>query len=333
MKIAAIVFAATAPLLLGQVSGSANRFSGPTLGFVPGSTANQLLLIRGIPGAARLSDSVSLENTITRTYLAPGHSYALAAQGAADPVAVIVLRGAEGIEANPVLAPMAGAMPRPDLVAFSPTGLSAALYSEERNSIQVFTGLPTSPHVAGQFSTLPFAARALAVSDDAQILLSADAAGTVYGLSSNSAAVPVYHASQVSALAFVWQSHDAVVCDPVLGSAVILQSGRLPVATFQAPSNDGCQPRATASTMDGKIILMACPAQRLIWSVDRALGSTNVYKINSSPIALDRLGRGDTFLTSPADDGGTYWLLTWHSGGPVMSFIGAAQSSAQGSHN
>jgi hypothetical protein len=331
MKRVAILFAATAMLVFGQVSGA--NFSGPVLGFVPGPTARELLPIRGIPGAARLGDPVSLPNTVTQTYLAPGHAYALAAQGEADPIALIVLRGAGALEATPTLTPISGAMAHPDLVAFCPNGGAAALYSEQRNSIQVFTGLPNAPQLLKQFSNVLLgAASALAVSDDARELLIADATGTVYAVASNGAPVAVYHASQVSALAFVSQSHDAIVCDPVLGSAAILQATST-VRMLQPPSNNGCQPRAAASSADGKTILIPCPAQHFIWSVDRASGETNTYGVKTNATALDRLGATDSFLLSPQDGNGTYWLLTWHADGPVLSFIGAAHAGAQGSGN
>jgi hypothetical protein len=321
MKSLGILFTATAAVVFGQVSGA--NFSGPVLGFVPGPSARELVPIRGIPGATRLGDPITLPNTVTQTYIAPGHAYALAAQGEADPIALIVLRGGGGLEVNPALTPISEAMAHPDLVAFSPNGGTAALYSEQANRVQVFIGLPNAPQLFKQFLNVSVAGgtRVLAVSDDAQALLTADMTGTVYAVSSNSAPVAVYHASQVSALAFVSQSHDAIVCDPALGSAVILQAST--VRTLSPPGNNSCQARAAASTRDGRTILIACPAQRLIWSVDRASGATNAYGLNTGVTALDRLGATDSFLLSPQDGNGTYWLLTWHADGPAISFIGA----------
>lgn len=330
MKRFAMVFAATAALLPASGSGPGNgpnRFSGPALGFVPAATATALQPILGIPGAARLGDPISLPNTVTQTYIAPGHSYALAAQGPAGPMALILLRSAAGIQTNPVLAPMPGVMAYADLVAFNPSGGAAALYSKQANRIQVFTGLPASPHLSEDTSNLQIGGDAglLALSDDAQCLLIADATGTVYALSPNTAPVPVFHSSQISALVFVSHSHDAIVCDPVLGSAAVLQvsTASAGVQTLQPPSNSSCQPRAAASTADGGTLLIACPAQHLIWSVDRASGSTNAYSVSNGPTALDSVGARDVFLMSPPDNG-IYWILTWRAGGPVASFIGAA---------
>lgn len=341
MRRLAIAFLAAAPLLLAQVpgtalGGSANGFSGPSLGFLPGSTPGELQPILGIPGAARLGDAISLPNTVTQLYLAPGHSYALAVQGPADPVASAILRVPAGIEASPRLAPLPGALAQPDLVAFSPAGQSAALYSQQANRLEVFTGLPNSPRLAQDISNVQLAGPLLklAISDDAQAVLVSDASGTVYTLSQNTAPRPVYHSSQISALVFISQSHDAVVCDPVLGAAALLQAVNSSPGIKMLPqaSNNGCQPQAAVSTADGKTILLACPAQHLIWWVDRASQSTNTFKINNSPATLDTVGGRDVFLMSPPDEG-AYWLLTWGPEGPATSFIAAARHTNQGPPN
>lgn len=325
MKLLALLFAATGALAFGQAAGTS--FSGPVTGFLPTQTPNELLPIRGVPGAARLGDAIRLPNTVTQIYLAPKQRYALAAQGETDPVALVVLRGAGGIEAAPILTPLSGAIAHPDLVAFSPNGGTAALYSGETKRIQVFAGLPGAPRLAQQVSDVSLAgsARALAVSDDAEAVLIADTTGTVYSVSSNGSPVAVYHASQVAALEFVSQSHDAIVCDPALGSAAILESGS--VRTVQPPSDAGCQPSAAASTADGKTMLIACPAQHSIWSVNLATGSTSVRIVNTGVTTLDRLGAADSFLMSPADANGTYWVITWQADGPATSFIGAARGN------
>jgi hypothetical protein len=331
MKRFALLFFAPAALLVGQASGTNGRFAGPTLGFVQGSAPSELQPILGIPGAARLGDPMLLPDSVTQTYLAPGHSYALAAQGSSAPLAVVLLRGSSGIAPNPTLVPIPGAMAHADLVAFSPTAAAAALYSQQSGEVQVFTALPNSPHLLRDISNVQIAgaAHALAVSDDAQSVLIADASGTVYALSANAAPAPVYHVSQVSALVFVSQSHDAIVCDPASGSAAIVSADGA-VQTLQPPSGNGCRPQAAASTTDGRTILMACPAEHLIWSVDRASGATSTYKVTTSPTALDNVGARDAFLISPADDGGTHWLLTWRPDGPVISFIGAPRRATQG---
>src|SRR5581483_4223107 len=181
-----------------STSGPSTQFGGPSLGFIPGGTPSELRPILGIPGAARLGVLISLPSTVTQLYLAPGHSYALAAQGTASPVAITILRTPAGVHSNPVLVPVPGAISRPELVAFSPTARSVAMYSQAANRLQVFTGLPNSPQLVADTTNvyLSDAPSKLAISDDAQGVLIADGSGTVYALS-GSAPAPIYHSSQV----------------------------------------------------------------------------------------------------------------------------------------
>lgn len=297
--------------------------SGPTLGFVPGPAPWQLQPILGIPGAARLGAPISLSNTITQLYLAPGQSYALVTEGPNDPAALVVLRANGVLEATPTPRPLAGAFARPDLVAFSPTGQSFALYSQRANQVQVFTGFPNFPYSTEDIGFMPKAVK-LAVSDDAQAIEMADEYGAVYPLAIAKPLVPVYHSSQIAALAFLPQTHDAIVCDPVAGTAALLQAGTQ-LKTLPQPATE-CQPQAANATADGSTILLACPVQHLIWSINRFSGVAETYKITNSPTALDSLAARNAFLMSPADGAGTYWLVTWQADGPVVSFIGTQGS-------
>lgn len=315
MKRLAIAFA-----IVGSLSAQTPNNAAPTLGFVPGPSSWQVQPILGIPGAARMGNPISLPSTVTQIYLPPGQAYAVAAQGPADPLALAMLRIANVLQANPSLTALPGALAKPDLVAFSPTGQSMALYSQEAGRVQVFTGLPNSPRLFQQISNVGPAAL-LAVSDDAQAVLIAEM-GTAYALSQSASAVPVYHTTEISALAFVPQTHDAIVCDPVANTGTVAQ----PVAGIRliSPPASACEPQGAAVTADGKTILLACPSQHLIWSIDRSSGSIDTHRVTYSPTGFNSLTLPDTFVMSPADTAGTYWLLNLQAGAPVASFIGAA---------
>ncbi len=160
----------------------------------------------------------------------------------------------------------------------------------------------------------------------------ADSSGTIYALSGNTAAFLAYRTSNVSALVFISQSHDALVGDPVLGTVAVVQAFNPTSGPKMLVPANGCQPQAAVSTADGKTILIACPAQHLISSINLASGSANAYQVSGSPSQLDAIGAHDTFLMSPPD-GKTYWLFTWQPDGPVLSFIGAAPQVSQGPGN
>lgn len=324
------VLAAVSPLF-------AQGSLGPSLGFVSSGTPAELQPIMGVNGSARLGDPLTLPDGLTQVYLAPGHSFALAAQGANSPVCLLMLRVAAAVQARPALTILPGSLAQPDLVAFSPTGSSAVLYSQTSSHLQVFTGLPNSPQISLNIEKVPLASNLskLAISDDAQILLAADASGLVYAISASNAPVPVFHSSEISALAFVSQSHDAVVADPVQGTITILQTSTAAaqVKLTLAPSVlDDCQPEAATSTADGTTILIGCPGQHAVLSIDHASGAVNGYKVSNTPSAFDSLAARDTFLMSPPENG-TYWLLKWQPSGPVISFVGAFRHLDEGPSN
>jgi hypothetical protein len=321
MRRLCISLLAAAALAFGQNS-PAN--SGPTLGFLPGPAAAQLQPILGIPGAARLGNPISLPQSVTQLYVAPGQNFALAAQGVANGVALVLLRVNGVMQTNLTLTPLPGALAKPDLVAFSPSGQSAALYSQAAGVVQLFSGLPASPQKSQQISGIE-AAELLAVSDDAQAVLISDGVGNAYALAQGQAPVPIYHTEIISALAFFPQSHDAILCDPYNGTAV---AGRATDGITIFPAPNTCQPQAATTTADGKTILLACPASHLIWSIDRASGSIGFHEVDNTPFGFASLGLRDTFLLSPADGDGTYWLLTLQNGETVTSFIAAPNAGA-----
>ncbi|MGI8959521.1 MAG: hypothetical protein ACR2IV_07150 [Bryobacteraceae bacterium] len=338
MKFLAFVFLGTAVTLLAQApnanSGSASGLSVPTLGFVAGQAPARLQPILGIPGSARFGSPLLLPSTVTQIHIAPGHAYALAEQGPGNPLGLILLQGITTQTRSLALTPIIDAIGQVDLLAFSPMGNSAVIYSRQTNQLQVLTGLPNSPqlYLNGLNLATPDAPQKMAVSDDAQAVLVSDAAGSVYSVSRNAAPVAVHHSPDISALAFVPRSHDSVICDRSLNTMSSLRNSNVTPVILGPATNDRCQPEAAASTADGKTILLACPAQRAVLSIDLASGATRVHNMANSPGALEPLGVRDVFLMSPPESG-TYWLFAWQPDGPVTSFVAAPRNASQGSGN
>ncbi|MGI9074529.1 MAG: hypothetical protein ACR2JB_25165 [Bryobacteraceae bacterium] len=328
---AAVTLSAQAPI---ANSGSTTGVSVPTLGFVASQAPARLQPILGIPGSARLGTPLLLPPTVTQIHIAPGHAYALVEQAPGNPLGLVLLQGITTQTRSLPLRPIVGALSQIDLLAFSPMGTSAALYSRQTNQLQVLTGLPKSPQLFLNVPNLaiPDGPQKIAVSDDAGAVLISDAAGSVYSVSQNAAPVPVHHSPEISALAFVAQSRESIVCDRTLNTMSFLRDANATPVALGPATDDRCQPEAAASTADGKTILLACPAQRAVLSIDRASGVTRVHNVSNSPGALEPLGVRNVFLMSPPE-GGTYWLFVWGPNGPVVSFVAAARTVSQGSGN
>jgi hypothetical protein len=338
MKLSAFASLAVATALCAQSqsanSGAAAGFSVPTLGFVSGQNPAQLQPILGIPGSARLGRPLSLPSTVTEIHIAPGHAYGLVQQGPSNPVAMVLLQAITSQTRKLPVSPIPGVISAVDLVAFSPTGTSAAIYSRQNNQLQVLTGLPSSPQIFLNASNvaIPTPVQKLAVSDDARSVLMSDASGSIYSISQNGAPLAVHHSPDVSALAFVARSHDSIICDRSLNTISILRnSAATPIALGPA-TNGTCQPEGAAVAADGRTILLACPAQHAVLSIDRGSSVAHLYNVQGTPSALDRLGVGDVFLMSPPDSG-TYWLFVWQADRPATFFVAAARNVSQGSGN
>jgi hypothetical protein len=338
MKFLAIAFLGAVITLFAQApnasSGSTTGVSVPTLGFIAGQAPARLQPILGIPGSARLGSPLLLPTSVTQIHIAPGHAYALVEQAPGNPFALVLLQGITTQTRNLPLHPIVGVIGQVDLLVFSPMGTSAAFYSRQTNQLQVLTGLPKSPQLYLNVPNLamPEGPQKIAVSDDAQSVLISDGAGSVYSVSQNAAPVPVHHSPEISALAFVAQSRESIICDRTLNTMSFLRdSNATPVALGPA-TNERCQPEAAASTADGKTILLACPAQHAVLSIDRASGVTRIHNVGNSPGALQPLGVRDVFLMSPPT-GGTYWLFVWGPNGPAVSFVAAAPNPGRGSGN
>ncbi|MBV8904518.1 MAG: hypothetical protein JOZ22_12870 [Acidobacteriia bacterium] len=320
MKLFALALAASASLLTAQVSGVSH--ASPRLGFVPGATPSELQPILGLPGATRLGDPISLPFP-AKLYLAPGHQYALAEQ--ADGVIGLIALRANQME--PALIALPGALQNPELIAFSPSGHAAILYSQSSNRLQVWNGLPTAPQLVQNISTVSLSdVHQAAVSDDAQIVLVGDESGNVDRVS-DTPAVPLYHAAHIASLGFGPGTHNAIIVDSGSNSVAIVDSATGRFEALPSPPNR-CEPDEAAATADGRTVLVACPAQRLVWSVNRDSGAINVTKIPVSPLQMDRLAARDTFLFSPPDEHGSYWMVSIHPDGLSLSFVGAHVSGA-----
>jgi len=335
MKFFAFAIIAVSTTLCAQAphgsGGNTTGFSVPALGFISGQAPAQLQPILGIPGSARLGSPLLLPSTVSGIHIAPGHAYALLQQGPSNPVSMVLLQGIAVQSQNVQLTPIPGTIGQIDLVAFSPIGTSAAIYSRETNQLQVLTGLPSSPRLFLNLSNVALAgaAQKLAVSDDAQAVLISDSAGSVYSVSQNGSTA-VHHSPDISALAFVTRSHDSIICDRSVNTIALLRDSIATPFALGPAMKDTCQPEGAASTADGKTLLLACPAQHAVLAVDSATGLTRTYNVAPSPTFLDRLALGDVFLITPAE-GGTYWLFVWQPSGLTASFIAAAPKGSQGS--
>jgi hypothetical protein len=194
----------------------------PVLGFVYAADISELRTILGIPGASRLSGPLALPSGVTNVIFAPGQQCALAEQANGAPIGVIAFPAA-----NPgPLVEIPNAIAHSDVVAFSPSGGNAAVYSVSEQRLQVITGLLSTPHVAREiaFGALPDVVQLLAIADDGITLLEGTVNNDVYILAEASGPQLIYSAESLGGMAFTPGSRDALVFDPSSGTLSLLQN-------------------------------------------------------------------------------------------------------------
>ncbi len=294
----------------------------PVLGYVTQSSGVRLRAILGVPGSAELSAALPLPGNVTRVYAAPGQAYALAERLGDDP-AVVALQSGNALPP----APLAGAIRLPDLVAFSPTGQAALLYSAAAG-LQVITSLPGAPQIARTVSasTLPAGIQGAAVSDDGSAVLLA-AAGGAYQLLGGGQTEQVVGATGAAMLAFFPNSSQAAIGDQGSGSVYLwpAATGSVSAGLLMAGLSGLGAMRASA---DGQSLWIANPGGNSIWLLSVHTGSVRTFPLPVSPSSLDRLPYGEMFLIS-SDAGQPAWIFFQQQGEGVASFIPAARDKAR----
>ena len=153
---------------------SSNSPGAPVLGLAYDESRQTIRPILGIPGAAILGDSLSLDFPLQSAAVAPKASLALALS--ADDHSIHLVRYTNGASSSLALD---SAMTAPTQILFSPSGSAALLYRADSRQTQVVAGLSAAPTVTSlSLAGLPDGVAPAALSDDAQSILFLEAGST-----------------------------------------------------------------------------------------------------------------------------------------------------------
>jgi hypothetical protein len=279
--------------MIAGLASAAGTISGPVAGYVTDSSRTQLQAIVGVPGALSYSQPLALPDGVTLVRLAPAQDFALVESAHSAPGVLFLKAGAVDH-----LAPVDGAMPSADWVAFSPGAGSALLFSAAAGRLQVLNGLPGAPHVALDLdaATLPEQPAMGAVSDDGSLVLVAGAT-SLYRVSGSGAVQVVLSAGGILSVTTLRNGVDAAVSDPTTGSVQLVQNvASNPAARVLASGLDGIG--TIFPSADGKSLFVARPGAAAVSSIDLASGAVESFASSVAPVALIPLRNRDTFLIS-----------------------------------
>ncbi len=304
---------------------AAQEMQTPVLGFVSSAEQGELRLLLGIPGASALGQPLAVPAGLRNLYFAPNQSYALLAPKTGDFLGLMTFQGAD----EGAVASICGAIPQPDIVAFSPGTSTAALYSRAEGRLQVITGLPDSPQLARVVpgSDLPDEVRYLAVADDGVTLLEGTVHNAVYVLPQLGLPRLLYTAGDLQGMAFAPRTDDLVAFDRAAGTAFLLQD--VDGASAYLPLADGL------SGLDGNVFLQTSRAGAVIASTK----SSTLWEINLQSFKVQNIPLpGMPQMLQPLRISGDFllffrtglpaWILDSNSAEGSISFVpaGAAPS-------
>ncbi len=295
--------------------------AGPRLGFAFDSSVAGFRPILGIPGASTLGDPLPLAAPFAAAYVSPQEEFAIGIAAADNMPTVILLADGSGD-----MIPIPGVLPGPSLVAFSPDGMTALLYNQAANAVQIITGLPAEPSITRQIDLSQFASApvALAVSDSAQSVLagfSGADGGAVYLFSSDGTESFVLSLGQPSSIAFLHGSQDALVTDQAQDTVYTLHiDGAAAAASAVAGNPDGISsPSSIAITDDNARALVLNGNSGQIVTLNFSGGAPELLSCPCTPSFLQRLDAGTFQLTGPSSD--PIWLVDTHSTDSRLVFV------------
>lgn len=244
----------------------ANAAGAPFLGFVLGPDALELRAILGTTSTAHLSDPLRVPEAATRLYLPPRQHYALIEQD--GPLAVWRLGNAAPSIASEVLTPITGTMSHPDVVAFSPRGEAAVVYSRTNNRLQVIDWLPAKPSIASEVMTTQIGdVSKLALSDDAKTVVALSANSNLVSFFSAGVWRPMPGAYEPAAWSFVSRTHDLVLTD-LVQNMVVLLSGLGETAPVIRILAQGIRPDLLTVTKSGESVILADSTSGTVWAAE-----------------------------------------------------------------
>lgn len=293
----------------------------PVLGFVSSAGRGELRVLLGIPGASALGGPLAVPAGVVSVHFAPRQNYALLAPTAGEFIGLMTFQGAD----EGAVIPICGAISQPDIVAFSPSGATAVLYSNAEERLQVVNGLPDSPELARVIpgSDLPDEVRFLAVADDGVTLLEGTVHSAVYLLPQVGSPRFLHGAGDLEGIAFAPRTNDVVVFDREGGTAFLLQE--VNAASSYLLLADGL------TGLDGIVFLQTSSASAVIASTN----SNNLWEINLQSLQVQNIHLpGMPQMLEPLRISGDYllfyrsglpaWILDSSGGAGVVSLVPAS---------
>lgn len=316
---------------LPAVSGGDSAVAGPVLGYLWDQAASGLRPIFGIPGSSVLGAPLNTGARLAWAEVSPRQNYALGVSSDLQRLILLDLRSDAPSSLDIGAAGSSTAGLNPERIVISSSGAWAGLYYSDSRLVQIFSGLPDAPALAGttDLSSLPGVLTAIAISDQGGLVLAAVSqgeTGSLFAISPGATPRFVGAVGRASALSFVDGSLDAVIADYGRNEIVMIRNvtgdaGRLVLA---GPNDGISKPVAISAESNGQRVFAAVETGVVVLG---AGGQPALLPCLCSPSGLYRLQGSSVFrLNEPS--GNPLLLLDAGVGGPRVLFVASGGSAA-----
>ena len=311
MKFVLVALATSAAILMAQVQSSVasspvqvaphpaiaapnlSGVSAPVLGYLARGEGAEVYAVVGSASRPKMGAAVlRCPANATRIRFAPGQQYALVEKSVEDSMTLWVLKRSAAAEE----VPLRGVMSHADLVAFSPTGEAAVLFSRADKRLQVLTDLPGRAKILREFSAGERGQlSSFAVSDDGSLLVAAFGDEIPKYSLDGAAWQFISTAYKVQAWLFLPRTRDLVLSDLARKEVVLLSglSGSSVVARVLA---DSVSADYIAATRDGQRVLAGSSADNSVFDIQLTSGLISRVRLTQRLNSLIPLRDGHTFL-------------------------------------
>ena len=331
MRGLAVLLSALLPCVAGVGQAQQGHVAGPIAGYVFDGSARAIRPLLGVPGASIVAGALQLGYDLASGTISPGtdSAVATAVDGALHFISL------SGGTANEI--PFNAASVKPDRVIFSPSGTAVALIAS--GHVQVFSGLPASPTLAGtmdlgEAKAAPFrleAGKRVATSDSYSMALSDDgawllvvAAGSVELIGAGGSHA-LAHAGPGALVTFAPGSHDAAFADRAAQTVMLVRDAAnagAPQPVWQDASIAGSV--GLTFSADGKSLFLAHGAGPVVTVLDLVAGTDSGVSCDCTATGLERMGA--VYRLNQLGSG-PLWLLDPAAGHPRTVFVPAPGSS------
>ena len=318
----------------GKAAAQQGPIGGPVLGYLFDSPTLRMRPLLGIPGASYVGDALPIGFAPRFVEVSPSQEYAVGVEAESGDVYLIDLRSP-----LPAAQRLSQASAGADRAFLSPLGKAVAFYHRQARQVEIVTGLPDEPNLAGRvdLSSVPGMVTALAVSDDGKALAIAASEG---GNGSLFVAAPdadvrlVGPLGRANALAFVNDAGDLLVADAGRSEIVRIRNFSAGAEwTVLASRQDGLdQPVAVGITRDNTTVFAVSASDRRIARMPLSGGAISFVDCPCSPTGLHALAPGAVFRLTADSNAPLYVLDTRPRNGDLSSeprvlFIPAADQT------